>query len=80
MIAAYVFITCHIDQETSLAEYLRHLREVEEVMITTGTSDVICRVTVNSLEELYNFTVLELEKRHEIEDMRTSVVTKEINN
>ena len=80
MITAYIFITCHLDQETSLAEYLRRLREVEEVMITTGTSDVICRVTVLSLDRLYNFTVLELDKRPEIKDMRTSVVTKEINN
>ncbi|MCG3219126.1 MAG: Lrp/AsnC ligand binding domain-containing protein, partial [Candidatus Heimdallarchaeota archaeon] len=53
MIISYVFITSHLDQETSLAEYLRKLREVDEVMITTGTSDIICRVVTETLEDLY---------------------------
>ncbi|MHA1910495.1 MAG: Lrp/AsnC ligand binding domain-containing protein [Candidatus Kariarchaeaceae archaeon] len=79
MIIAYIFIDSHLDQETTLAEYLRDLREVEEVMITTGSSDVICRVVTETLEEFYHFTIDELEKRSEIIDMRTSVVTKEIN-
>jgi len=79
MIISYVFITSHLDQETSLAEYIKKLREVDEVMITTGTSDVICRVVTETLEDLYKFTIEELEKRPEIIDMRTSVVTKEIN-
>ena len=78
MIIAYIFITSHLDQATSLAEYLRKLREVEEVMITTGSSDVICRVVTETIEDLYHFTMDELEKRPEIIDMRTSVVTKEI--
>ena len=32
MIITYIFITSHLDQETSLAEYLKKLREVEEVI------------------------------------------------
>ena len=79
MIISYIFITSHLDKETDLAEYLRKLREVEEVMITTGSSDVICRVVTKTLEDLYLFTTEELETRPEIIDMRTSVVTKEIN-
>ena len=79
MIVAYIFITSHLNQEVSLAEYLKNIREVEEVMITTGSSDVICRVVTETLEDLYHFTIDELEKRPEIIDMRTSVVMKEIN-
>ncbi|MCY3411958.1 MAG: Lrp/AsnC ligand binding domain-containing protein [Candidatus Heimdallarchaeota archaeon] len=77
---AYIFINCYADLEYQLAKYLRDQSIVEEVMITTGENDIIIRLFIQDLQELYEFTVNILENRPEIRDMRTSVVTKEINN
>ena len=79
MIVSYIFLNCYADQELDLAEYLRKLSLVEELMITTGENDIICRVITEDLDELYRFTTNVLEKRDEIKKMRTSVVMKEIN-
>ncbi len=78
MIVAYIFLSCYINQEIKLAEYLRKFSVVDEIMITAGDNDIICRVVMDNLDELYQFTITVLEKRDEIKTMRTSVVTKEI--
>lgn len=78
MIVSYIFINCHSNSELELAEFLRGIDIVEEVMITTGDNDIICRILTNDLDELYTFTSEVLENRDEIKSMRTSVVMKEI--
>ncbi len=54
MINAYVLITSEVGRSAGIIKELKKLRGVKIISVTAGEFDIIVRVEVNSLEELYN--------------------------
>lgn len=77
MIRAYIMITVDLKKMSAILKQLRKIKEISKIFVTAGEYDLIARVEVNTLEELYEVT----EKIHEISGILktiTHVVEKEI--
>ncbi|MGQ4891274.1 MAG: Lrp/AsnC ligand binding domain-containing protein [Candidatus Njordarchaeia archaeon] len=77
MISAYILINVKIGFIEKVMEDLKKIRNVKSVAITAGLYDLVVRVEVETLEELFQLT----NKIHEIEGIErtnTHVIEKEI--
>ena len=76
-ISAYILVNVAVGKIQSVLEKLKNIEGVKIVSFTAGLYDVMIRVEVNDLEELFYLT----EKIHEIDGIvgtNTHVVEKEI--
>jgi len=77
LISAYILINVKIGFIEKVMEDLKKIRNVKSVAITAGLYDLVVRVEVETLEELFQLT----NKIHEIEGIErtnTHVIEKEI--
>lgn len=77
MIKAYIMINVDVGKITSVVEKLKLIEHIGNIAVVAGEFDIIVRVRVKSLEELYDIT----EMIHEIEGIvrtTTHVVEKEV--
>ncbi len=74
---AYILINVKVGTTAHVFNELSKIDEATHISLTAGEFDIIVRVTVNSLEELFNLT----EKIHKIDGIIktvTHVVEKEL--
>ncbi len=77
MIKAYIMINAGVGKIARVVEKLKKIENIGNIAVVAGEFDIIVRVRVNSLEELFDIT----EKIHEIEGVvrtTTHVVEKEV--
>jgi len=77
-IDAYIFIEVEIGKSEHVLNELRKLDIVKSVAFVTGIFDVIVRVSVNNLEELYEATVNYIHKIDGVKRTRTHIIEKEL--
>jgi Lrp/AsnC family transcriptional regulator for asnA, asnC and gidA len=84
-LSAYIF--CTISYRTStgekisqpkVARQIKSLTEVDEVVIVTGETDLIIKVSVSDVDELNSFVVKKLRDIEGVEKTITSVVLSEV--
>ena len=77
-VSAYIFFDVKLGHTQDVLDQLRTISCITKVAVVTGEWDIVARIEVESLEELYQITS---EKIHMIEgilDTQTAVIEKEI--
>lgn len=77
LITAYILINVKIGYIDKVMEDLKKIRNVKSVAITAGLYDLVVRVKVETLEELFQVTN-EIHEIEGIERTNTHVIEKEI--
>ncbi len=77
MIGAYILITVELGKTQAVLDGLRKILEVTCVSVTTGIYDIIVRVDVETLDDLYEVTVNKIHKIDGLVATTTAVIEKE---
>ena len=77
-ISAYIFIKVAIGKLQDVVEKLREIGCAESIAVTTGEFDIVLRVKVKDLEELYDVTTNKIHKIDGIISTLTHIIEKEI--
>ncbi len=78
MIKAYVLITIQLGFTKAVLSEIKKMKNVESISVVTGEWDVVIKVHVENLDELYETTYLTLSNIKGIKDIITFIVEKEI--
>lgn len=76
-VAAYLLCKVRMGYVQRVVEALRELEAATSIAVTTGEFDVIVRLDLPSLEDLYHVTVDRIGKIEGLEDLATAVIEKE---
>lgn len=77
-VSAYIFFDVKLGKTQDVLNNLRSIPNITNVAVVTGEWDIVARITIDNLEELYLITS---EKIHLIEgiiDTQTAIIEKEI--
>ncbi len=77
-IYAYIFIKVAIGQLETVLDRLKNIEEAESIAVTTGEYDIVLRIKVSSLEELYRVTIEKIHKIDGIVNTLTHIIEKEL--
>ena len=77
-IYAYIFIKVAIGQLETVLDRLKNIEEAESIAVTTGEYDIVLRIKVSSLEELYRVTIEKIHKINGIVNTLTHIIEKEL--
>ena len=75
-ITAYVLMKIEIGSTEDVVDKLRLIEKANKIAVTTGEFDVIVRLEVDTLEELYDITVRKIHSIRGIKETTTAVVEK----
>lgn len=78
MVKAYIFLTLAMGDTKPVFKELKQIENIESIAVVAGVYDVILRVNVKDLEELYELTYVDISKITGIKETTTFVVEKEI--
>ncbi|HUY01598.1 MAG TPA: Lrp/AsnC ligand binding domain-containing protein [Candidatus Deferrimicrobium sp.] len=78
MIKAYILLTLTMGQTQSVIDALKKLKNIESISVVTGSFDVVLKVSVETLDELYKVTYIDLSDTKGIKEITTFIVEKEI--
>ncbi|TFG03749.1 Lrp/AsnC family transcriptional regulator [Candidatus Thorarchaeota archaeon] len=77
-VLAYILMELEIGKSDEVLEQLRLIDEATKIAVTTGVYDIIVRLEVPTLEDLYDITVHKIHSIPGIRDTTTAVVEKMI--
>ncbi|NPD88116.1 MAG: Lrp/AsnC ligand binding domain-containing protein [Asgard group archaeon] len=77
-VSAYIFFIIKLGKTQEVIDQLRKIPEIVSVAVVTGEYDVIAKVIVENLEELYEIATQRIHMIEGIEDTQTAVVEKEV--
>ena len=77
-VSAYIFFQVKLGKSPEIIEQLRKIPEIDSVAVVTGNYDVIAKIVVENLEELYKIATQKIHLIDGIEDTHTAVIEKEI--
>jgi DNA-binding Lrp family transcriptional regulator len=78
MIKAYILMTLTMGETQSVIDALKKLKHIESISVVTGAFDVVLKVHVETLDELYKVTYVDLSETKGIKEITTFIVEKEI--
>ena len=67
-----------IGQLETVLDRLKNIEEAESIAVTTGEYDIVLRIKVSSLEELYRVTIEKIHKINGIVNTLTHIIEKEL--
>ena len=76
-VSAYMLFSIHLGKSSSVVKELRKIPQVIRVAVVTGEYDIIARITVENLEELYYITSKQIHMIEGIIEIQTAVIEKE---
>jgi DNA-binding Lrp family transcriptional regulator len=71
MVIAYILITTNISATDKLLEELKSIEEIKEVSAVTGDTDLIVKVEAESMDDVHDLLMDELEKIEHIYSTKT---------
>lgn len=80
MISAYIFFTVKLGKTDDVVKQLREIPQVTRVAVVTGTWDIVARIAVSDLKELYEITTKVIHLIEGIEETQTAVIETELIN
>jgi DNA-binding Lrp family transcriptional regulator len=72
---AYILLSCEIGKETEVASQLRHIDEIQEVMITYGAYDIVLEAETSNSTQMDNLITSKIRKLEKIRSTITLRVT-----
>ncbi|MHA1835370.1 MAG: Lrp/AsnC family transcriptional regulator [Candidatus Odinarchaeia archaeon] len=78
MIKAYILLTLELGNTEHIIEEIKKIDNIESISVVTGPFDLILKVKVDNLDQLYNLTYITLSKISGIVEITTHVVEKEL--
>ncbi len=75
-VLAYLLMEIELGKTDEVLQQLRLIDEATKIAVTTGVYDIIIRLEVASLEDLYDITVHRIHSIPGIKDTTTAVVEK----
>ena len=76
-VSAYIFFEIELGKTQDVVKELRKIPNIVRVAIVTGEYDVIARINVENLEELFQITTKDIHMIEGISDIQTAVIEKE---
>ncbi|MCE7741947.1 MAG: Lrp/AsnC family transcriptional regulator [Candidatus Heimdallarchaeota archaeon] len=76
-VSAYIFFEVELGKTRQVVDELRKIPNIVRVAIVTGEYDVIVRINVENLEELFHITTDRIHMIEGITDTQTAVIEKE---
>jgi len=77
-VSAYIFFDVNLGSTQEVLEQLRGIACITKVAVVTGEWDMVARIEVENLEELYQITSNRIHLIKGIIDTQTAVIEKEI--
>ncbi len=77
-LSAYIFFDVKLGKTQEVLNQLRKIPNFNKVAVVTGEWDIVARITVESLEELYQITSERVHLIEGILDTQTAIIEKEI--
>lgn len=78
MIKAYILLTLSQCETSAIFENLKQLPHIESIAVVAGIYDVVIKVKVETLDQLYDLTYTNFSRIPGIKEMTTFIVEKEI--
>ena len=79
-VAAYILMSVHLGKTQDVISELRNIPQITRVAVVTGEWDVVARIEVENLEELYNITSDRVHLIKGISETQTAIIEKELKN
>lgn len=77
-VSAYIFFLVELGKSPGVIDQLRKIPEIVSVAVVTGNYDVIAKIIVENLEELYEIATQKIHMIEGIQDTHTAVIEKEV--
>ncbi len=79
-ISAYILFTTKLGKTPEVISKIRSITQFQSVAVVTGEWDIVARIQVKDLEELYEITSTKLHLIQGIIETHTAVIEKELAN
>ncbi|MCY3411960.1 MAG: Lrp/AsnC ligand binding domain-containing protein [Candidatus Heimdallarchaeota archaeon] len=77
MISAYILIDVKKGHTVKVVELLKQVDEIELLSVVTGEYDIIIRIKVQELDELFDIMVNKIDSIEGVNETVTSIVEKD---
>ncbi len=77
-VSAYIFFDVKLGKTQEVLNQLRSIPNITNVAVVTGEWDIVARITIDNLEELYLITSEQIHLIEGIIDTQTAIIEKEI--
>lgn len=78
MIKAFILLTVNVGHTQTVLDEIKKLKHLESVAVVTGEVDIVITVKVETLEDLYELSFVNLSNIKGINHVTTHIVEKEI--
>ncbi len=77
-ISAYIFFTVDLGKTQDVINALRKIPNIVNVAVVTGEYDIVTKIIVEDLEELFTVTTEQVHMIEGITETQTAVIEKEV--
>ncbi|OLS30921.1 MAG: hypothetical protein HeimAB125_17590 [Candidatus Heimdallarchaeota archaeon AB_125] len=77
-VSAYIFFTVDLGKTQDVINALRAIPNIVNVAVVTGEYDIVTRIIVDDLEELFQVTTEHIHLIEGITETQTAVIEKEV--
>ncbi|MHA1219571.1 MAG: Lrp/AsnC family transcriptional regulator [Candidatus Heimdallarchaeaceae archaeon] len=77
-VSAYIFFIVDLGKTQEVVNALREIPNIVNVAVVTGEYDIVVKILVENLEELFHVTTEKIHMIEGISETQTSVIEKEI--
>ena len=77
-VSAYIFFTVDLGKTQDVVNALRKIPNIVNVAVVTGEYDIVTKIIVDDLEELFLVTTNEIHMIDGITETQTAVIEKEV--
>ena len=77
-VSAYIFFIVDLGKTQEVVNALREIPNIVNVAVVTGEYDIVVRIIVENLEELFHVTTDKIHMIEGISETQTSVIEKEV--
>lgn len=77
-VSAYIFFIVDLGKTQEVVNALREIPNIVNVAVVTGEYDIVVKIIVENLEELFHVTTEQIHMIEGISDTQTSVIEKEV--
>ncbi|MCE7747656.1 MAG: Lrp/AsnC family transcriptional regulator [Candidatus Heimdallarchaeota archaeon] len=77
-VSAYIFFIVDLGKTQEVVNALREIPNIVNVAVVTGEYDIVVKIIVENLEELFHVTTEKIHMIEGISETQTSVIEKEV--
>lgn len=77
-VSAYIFFIVDLGKTQEVVNALREIPNIVNVAVVTGEYDIVVKIIIEDLEELFHVTTEKIHMIEGISETQTSVIEKEV--